>query len=713
MPPKTKKNTINNPSKWKKVRSMLRQAKILDKNNPVEIETDLKKVMAKFNTTTYRTKYKRDQLHINSFVKTDGLLDKSSYFLMKSDSRKMFDQFKILSNPSDTGSDSLVIALIRGKQQFIMKITFVAQKKAIEFNAPDTEARLYKLMGILVSKNITPHVFMLADCFWESISRNELEPNFKKFLETYNKQNYTGKTHIYPILTETGDSEVKVTTFKDMLTKLRTHYCGNNIGYDQKGAKENNDASFVILNLLFQIFYTLQCFEEIGFKHNDCHFQNIMVLERKSNILNTSNFTSKINRSYEFKNASGELQIIKLPYIGLDVRIFDFDRSVKHKNKFRYFPEGIKSRFLRELHFTGTNALNNPHHDTFKVFATLINNYYYYNPHPIRDLLESLVTGQAARDILSSGFIKDPVTKKDTIYEPGRGYYLLQIKPPKDVLPTNAIVLTEIEKLLRLATHSKLVNKTKNLNVIEYFSINNVKLSDRDRILSKKAQQKPVVASPPDSPFPLPLHMSAPGPDFDSLFPPPPLVENKPKPKQPQNELFGIGELVEFKYKTSYNSIIKEHISGIVIKKTKEAYLIQRYNNSTKHILKKNIDKASIQRGVAPPKKAVSAPKKAAVAAKKKAAAKKSNNNIQCNDLNTKRSAKRTTYIVNGKERKGKLIDRNSKNCMFPFKHKVSQGKGKKKLEQMSDKCVTDSFGQWCATERNADCTAKKVGYCL
>ena len=709
MPPKTKKNNIKQPSNWKKLRSMLRQAKILDKNNPEEIEPNLKEIMAKYNTTTYRTKYKKDQLHINSFMKTEGLLDKTKYFLMKSDSRKMFDQFKILSNPSNTGSDSLVIALIRGRQQFIMKITFVAQKKAIEFNAPDTEARLYKLMGILVSKNITPHVFMLADCFWDSIHRNELETNFKKFLETYNKQNYTGKTHIYPILTETGDSEVKVTTLKDLLIFLRDHYCGKQRGYEQKGDKENNDASFIILNLLFQIFYTLQCFEEIGFKHNDCHFENIMVLERKSNILNNSNFTSKINRSYEFRNANGELQTIKLPYIGLDVRIFDFDRSVKQKNDFRYFPEGVKSRFLRELYVTGTNALNNPYHDTFKVFATMRNKYYYYNPRPIRDLLESFVTSRAAKDILDLGYITDLVTKKKTIYEPGRGYYLLQKKPPKGVLPTNAIVLTEIEKMMRLSTHSKLVNKKRNLNVIEYFSVNNINLSDRERLLinnKNKNKKEPTPTDLPDSPFPLPPDMSAPGPDFDSLFPPPPLVENKPKPKHSQNELFGIGELVEFKYKTSYNSIIKEHIGGIVIKKTKDAYLIQRYNNSTKRILKKNIDKASIQRGVAPPKKA-------ALAAQKKASAKKSNNNIQCDDVKTKRSTKKTTYIVNGKERRGKLIDKHSKNCMFPFKHKISQGKGKKKIEQMSNICVSDTFGKWCATERNPDCTAKKVGYCL
>ena len=185
-------------------------------------------------------------------------------------------------------------------------------------------------MQILVEKNITPHVFMLADCFWESLPRNELEINFNKFLNTYN----ISKPFVYPILTESGDKTTNIITLHDLMHKIRNHYCGKNKNYPVTTTygPSTINASFVILNLFFQIFYTLQCFEEIGLKHNDCHFKNILVLERKSNILNTPNFSSKINRAYEFRNASGEMLTLKLPYIGLDVRIFDFDRSVKQKN---------------------------------------------------------------------------------------------------------------------------------------------------------------------------------------------------------------------------------------------------------------------------------------------------------------------------------------------------------------------------------------------
>ena len=42
----------------------------------------------------------------------------------------------------------------------------------------------------------------------------------------------------------------------------------------------------------------------------------------------------------------------------------------------------------------------------------------------------------------------------------------------------------------------------------------------------------------------------------------------------------------------------------------------------------------------------------------------------------------------------------------------VSQGRGKPKVAKMESGCVDDNFGAWCATERNTDCTPKKVAYC-
>ena len=49
---------------------------------------------------------------------------------------------------------------------------------------------------------------------------------------------------------------------------------------------------------------------------------------------------------------------------------------------------------------------------------------------------------------------------------------------------------------------------------------------------------------------------------------------------------------------------------------------------------------------------------------------------------------------------------------MFPFAYKIGQGKGKKSLIKMTDKCISDRYGKYCATERYPDCLPKLISYC-
>ena len=120
-----------------------------------------------------------------------GLMDKNEYFFLKSGAKAAFDKVKVISDPTLSASDSVVIIFVKGKQQFIMKITFVESNKAKPFNAPDTEAHFYKIMETLVKKKITPHVFMLTDCLWESIDRKTIQPNFQRYLQKYNTSKAT------------------------------------------------------------------------------------------------------------------------------------------------------------------------------------------------------------------------------------------------------------------------------------------------------------------------------------------------------------------------------------------------------------------------------------------------------------------------------------------------------------------------------------------
>ena len=80
--------------------------------------------------------------------------------------------------------------------------------------------------------------------------------------------------------------------------------------------------------------------------------------------------------------------------------------------------------------------------------------------------------------------------------------------------------------------------------------------------------------------------------------------------------------------------------------------------------------------------------------------------NIKCDDKTDKRSKIQTTDMAGGKKRRKKEMDKDLKNCIFPFK----EGKGKKAV--MNEGCSSTGIEDWCATERNEDCTAKKWAYC-
>ena len=82
--------------------------------------------------------------------------------------------------------------------------------------------------------------------------------------------------------------------------------------------------------------------------------------------------------------------------------------------------------------------------------------------------------------------------------------------------------------------------------------------------------------------------------------------------------------------------------------------------------------------------------------------------NITCDDSKTTRSRIKTTNVAGGKKRRKKNMDKDLKNCMFPFK----EIKGKNKKEIIHDGCTDTGIEDWCATERNEDCTMKKWAYC-
>ena len=345
-----------------------------------------------------------------------------------------------------------------------MKLTFVEQSRALEYNAPDTEARFYSIMETLVKKNITPHVFMLTDCLWESVPRKEIQHNFQQFLRKYN----TVKSHVYPIMTETGNSDSELITLSTLLKSIKTKF-------DYTKQNKAVEATDIILNVMFQIIYTLHCFVKIDFKHNDLHTGNVFILKRKDNMLDNPKLTEQFKRRYTFDLPDGSKKSVLLENIGLDVRIFDFDRSVKHKNKFRYHPEGLKSRFLRDYNPFGTNAVNNPHADLFKILCHI--------------RIGDKVT-RAVKDIIDTFFIqKSLLLRNEYINSEGKkikvlkrgyeSYYLLDKKLPDGVL----MHCNQVLDVLSTHVDASVTTQMKVKNVLESFTTENIVESEKERVM--------------------------------------------------------------------------------------------------------------------------------------------------------------------------------------------------------------------------------------
>jgi hypothetical protein len=135
-------------------------------------------------------------------------------------------------------------------------------------------------------------------------------------------------------------------------------------------------------NLLFQITYTLQCFNYINLKHNDLHPNNILVFCKPSFInATTKKYTPNGDKLY-FKYGENPEDELYLDNIGVDLRIFDFDRSVKHTHvkpidSTNWGDKSNPADFYNKEYLLGVirlpdfdNSANN-YIDIYKIFSTI------------------------------------------------------------------------------------------------------------------------------------------------------------------------------------------------------------------------------------------------------------------------------------------------------------------------------------------------------
>ena len=107
------------------------------------------KKMKVLNTKIYRTKMK--------IKKGEKMLSLDNDMFVNS---KKFASMKIISNPEETASGSLVYLLTKKDgAQFVLKIIKGRNVESSRLELPDSEAKMYQIMNKLVEKDISPYVF--------------------------------------------------------------------------------------------------------------------------------------------------------------------------------------------------------------------------------------------------------------------------------------------------------------------------------------------------------------------------------------------------------------------------------------------------------------------------------------------------------------------------------------------------------------------------
>ena len=330
-----------------------------------------KKIINSYNTllknnNNFNTIYNNDSLYINSQINKD----KPNSLTLNNNKKT-----KKISKSTDTSSGSAVF-IVKGKtgkfqnKNFIIKKTFIKNKDKLAKNKSKNECIIYKYIRNLVKYNICPFIYYGFQCKKKKISKRQ---TVQFLILNTNQQNTTLKT-----LNDMIDKE-------KLLDKLQEFYI-----------------------ILFQIMYTLKCFDLIGIKHNDLHFDNIF-LELKLNEKNSIYQLLKENKK-QTTNYSINDKTYEIPNIDYTVKIYDFDLASKNnrdennrKNR-KEFKDSFKDNKVSE--FTpidfkvnyNTTFLNNEDSVNFDVLKVL------FELHRKASLLINVSTKKSIIDLIESFF---------------------------------------------------------------------------------------------------------------------------------------------------------------------------------------------------------------------------------------------------------------------------------------------------------------------
>jgi hypothetical protein len=287
--------------------------KTTSSNNPGKPYKAIPVTHTKSNTRNYTKKLNNN---LNNINKTNELLinkkknkvssriirSKTNFIKLTDDNKCVLNNdelssIEIISKGGSTGSGAIVY-LVKEKifpyKNYIIKQPRTQPPLDYIDNIPEegfimnikSEANIYNsIMTTLVENYITPYVIMGQGMI------NCMKQDKKIFL-----------------INETGSS---INTQE--ILSLRKFL----INYASRLNK------LIILHILFQIVYTLVCFNKIKFQHKDLHLDNVLVFIRPKSIFKLT------SEYYNFKYDTNETDYFNLYDIGIDIRIYDFDRSYK------------------------------------------------------------------------------------------------------------------------------------------------------------------------------------------------------------------------------------------------------------------------------------------------------------------------------------------------------------------------------------------------
>ena len=213
------------------------------------------------------------------------------------------------------------------------------------------EVKLYSLLNNMVNHNVTPFVIkgLMGTAFSpEHTKTHKIDEDMVNLFEL--NKNFKG----IAFLSESVDSK-NISTFGNLMR--------NNQVFD---------------NHIFQVLWTLECFNRIQFRHNDLHLGNILMFKH--------NRPKGSYRIFKYSDANGIKRKLFIPTTEYEARIFDFDRSQKsfvpniRNLKPKYQQEIIigypRDKFMR-MH---TLFNENPQFDTFKFMNHLLTHHSYKVP---------------------------------------------------------------------------------------------------------------------------------------------------------------------------------------------------------------------------------------------------------------------------------------------------------------------------------------------